>query len=209
MKTYILLYLLLASSVFSLDLTKFKSGDLIFQTLSTSFGDGVQDTTKSDWAHVGILKWQDNDLFVVEATVPRVKITPIAKFLKNCKNKIAVTRLTYLDKDQINKMIQRAETHLGKYYDTYFVLNDVNKLYCSELVYDALNHVLPNTFKSSPMDFSGALDYWKKYFKNRPIPQGEPGVSPEDSYILKDSLLIYHYKKTTQQIYKFEKLYAK
>ncbi|PCJ19528.1 MAG: hypothetical protein COB02_07220 [Candidatus Cloacimonadota bacterium] len=207
MKIYYLLLLILISPSFSLDLTKFHSGDFIFQTLSSSFGDGVQDTTKSEWSHVGILKWSKGELFVVEATVPRVKITPITRFLKNCKNRVAVTRLNYLSNIQIVKMILRAETHLGKKYDSYFLLNDTNKLYCSELIYDALNHILPNTVKSSPMDFSGALEYWKRYFKDHPIPQGEPGISPEDAYTLNNSTLIYHYKK--DKIEKFELLYLK
>ena len=190
-----------------------KPGDILFQRLSSSFGSAVEGTTGSLWRHVGILKKEEGKWLVVEAIPPRVRKTPLDLYLKRCKNRYAVSRLIQWEKNELQTMIERAESHLGKPYDGVFVLDDTLEIYCSELVYDAINHVRgKGSLKGKPMDFSGALEYWKKYFerKNRPIPQGKPGISPEAVYLYKQSQVVYHYKKEqgiSKRVEVFELLY--
>jgi hypothetical protein len=177
--------------------TNFCSGDIIFQNLQSGFGDGVQSSTNSEWAHVGIIVEEHNGLFVIEATFPGgVRIIPLNRFLKNCRYRYSVIRPTFLTSQQIHKMIQRAKLHLGKPYDKYFVIDNVEKIYCSELVYDAINYSTGEKILSThPMDFKPAWDYWKKYFGEHPIPQGEPGISPENVYTMNDCEMVYHYNE--------------
>jgi len=178
-----------------------KSGDILFQRLSSSFGSAVEGSTDSLWSHVGILKNEDGKWLVVEAIPPRVRKTPLEAYLKRCKNQYAVTRLIQWDETELQEFIRRAESHLGKPYDGIFVLDDTEELYCSELIYDGINYVRGfGSLKGKPMDFSGAIEYWKRYFKrkNRPIPQGEMGISPEAVYRYRQAVLVHHYEKATQ-----------
>lgn len=174
-----------------------RTGDILFQKLNSSFGSAVEGATSSPWSHVGILKNENNRWIVIEAIPPKVRKTPLEDFLGRCKNQFAVTRLRNWSEVEIKKLIDRAELHLNKTYDYVFVLDDVGDLYCSELVYDAINVVKGvGTIKGRPMDFSGALDYWKKYFKQRDtkVPQGEPGISPADVFNFKGAAVIFHFQ---------------
>lgn len=173
-----------------------QAGDIIFQKLNSSFGSAVEDTTSSPWSHVGILNFEEEQWFVVEAIAPRVRKTPLRMYLERCKNQFAVTRLSSWHPNDIKRFISRAKSHLDKNYDGVFVLDNVDELYCSELIYDAINYVKGNgTIKGKAMDFSAAIDYWRKYFerKQTPIPQGEPGISPADIYDYSGASLVYHY----------------
>ena len=182
-------------------------GDLILQNLNSSFASGVSGATKSPWAHVGIVDSNDNNFVVLEASFGGVVATPLKRYLERCKQRYAVVRLKFSRK-VIHSVVERSRTHLGKPYDYTFKLNEINKLYCSELIYDALQWVLKsnNPVQPSPMDFSGALSYWEKYFKrhNSPIPQGELGVSPNDIFVMPKAEVVYKYKFPTDR---FEVMY--
>ena len=97
---------------------------------------------------------------------------------------------------------------MGKPYDYLFRINEVDTIYCSELIFDALDHALnfSNPITPKPMDFSGAIEYWNKYFQRHgsDVPQGKPGVSPHDIFQIAGGVLIFHYDKSQ---FNFDKLY--
>lgn len=179
-----------------------REGDIILQNLKSSFASGVSDATKSPWAHVGIIDLNEKEFVVLEANFRGVVATPLTKYLDRCKGRYAVVRLQ-MNNQIIRSVVRRARSHLGKPYDYTFRLNEVETLYCSELIFDALKWALKsqNPVQPSPMDFSGALNYWQKYFKrhNSPIPQGEPGVSPHDIFVMKKAQVIYKYEFPTEK----------
>tara|TARA_Y100000589_G_scaffold326799_1_gene367290 strand:+ start:1000 stop:1647 length:648 start_codon:yes stop_codon:yes gene_type:complete len=182
-------------------------GDLVLQNLSSNFASGVSGATNSPWAHVGIIDKYNDQLVVIEANFKGVIRTPLTVFLERCKRRYSVVRLS-LPLSVISKILARANTHIGKTYDYLFRLDELDTLYCSELIYDSLNYVLKtdNPLSPKPMDFNGAMDYWTKYFKRHgsPVPQGEPGVSPHDVFKITGGRLIFHYDKSDQL---FQKLY--
>ncbi len=190
-----------------------REGDILFQHLNSAFGGGVQDATGSHWSHVGIVKEEATGFFVLEAIFSGVRKTQLSHFLRGCKFKFAALRPKNWSHEEISKFIQRASSHLGKPYDRAFELGDRDEIYCSELIYDALQATEgKDKIKPSPMDFSKALPYWTRYFKrlNTPIPQGEPGVSPEAVFQFQKAKLIYHYKWNTAPRKRiFEALYTR
>ncbi|MEE2924704.1 MAG: YiiX/YebB-like N1pC/P60 family cysteine hydrolase [bacterium] len=176
-----------------------KLGDFVFQNLSSNFASGVSGATDSIWSHVGIIDEKDNQFVVIEANFKGVIETPLNVFLQRCKNRYSVVRLSLSD-DILSRVVSRAKSHLGKNYDYLFRIDEVDTLYCSELIFDALDHTLSfsNPISPKPMDFSGAIDYWTKYFERHgsQIPQGAPGVSPHDLFLISGGSLIFHYDKT-------------
>lgn len=183
-------------------------GDFIVQSLSGSFASGVSGATNSPWSHVGIVDSSGSEYVVIEANFGGVVATPLLSYLQRCKHKYAVIRMN-LDSETMLKIVKRSRSHLGKPYDHVFRLNEVDTLYCSELIYDALKWVLldQNPLSPSPMDFSGALEYWQKYFNRYavPIPQGDPGVSPHDIFKISGATIIYRFKNLRMR---FKHLYG-
>ena len=185
-----------------------KVGDFVFQNLSSNFASGVSGATNSIWSHVGIVNKKNEQFTVIEANFRGVIETPLNIFLKRCKNRYSVVRLTLPD-DLMNRVLTRTISHLGKQYDYLFRINETDTLYCSELIYDGLEYALSesNPISPKPMDFSGAIDYWKKYFTRHggPVPQGQPGVSPHDIFSITGGEIIFHYDKSQSS---FKKLYG-
>jgi hypothetical protein len=190
-----------------------REGDILFQHLNSAFGGGVQDATGSHWSHVGIVKEKSDGFYVIEAVFTGVRQTHLSHFLRGCKFKFAAIRPQGWTELETSTFVKRALSHLGKPYDRVFDLGDLDEIYCSELIYDALHKARgKNSLKSSPMDFSNALPFWKSYFKRLQtlIPQGKPGISPEAVFQYQNASLIYHYKwnaKPRKRI--FEALYTK
>lgn len=175
---------------------KLKSGDLIFQeSCSNVVGEAIKDVTTSidnySFTHVGIVYIDNQDsIFVLEATHPKVVLTPIAEYLypkdKPCFPKSVVGRL----KDKFLQLIPIAIDEglklVGKEYDYGFVLNN-DKYYCSELIYDILLKANKGTpvFPLNTMTFKSASNNeyssgWVEYFEklNLDIPEGKPGINP-------------------------------
>jgi hypothetical protein len=209
MRSNLIIFFLCLSVAFSA-LPQLKDGDILFQNINTSFGSGVGQSTGSEWAHVGIYFTDpEKGPSIIEATYPQgVIISSLEHFVKSCKNRVAVARFS-IEQKILSDALKRAKTHLGKEYDRYFEEGN-NKLYCSELVMDAINTAANKPLlPSNPMDFTGAWDYWKKYFKNHPIPQGKPGISPQDIFASPHLEVIYHYKDDLLQIQNFNRLYER
>lgn len=214
MKYYILI---LAAALLSFGNTqaqdfKLQNGDLIFQDSGVSnLEKSIQEVTSSldgyQFTHVGIVYIDDRDsVFVLEATTPKLVLTPISEYLYNKSSngtipRSVVGRLKSEFQPLIPEALKIGFTHLGKVYDYGFVLNNDN-YYCSELIYEILKqankgvevfHLAPMTFRDSK---SGkTTEGWTSYFDKhqQPVPEGEPGISP-GSMSLSDVVdIVYRY----------------
>lgn len=117
--------------------SKFKDGDLIFQTSESKQCEAVRIATKSKFSHCGIIYDINGKWLVFEAVQP-VKLTPIEDWIKHGKdNKYVVKRLkdeSVLKPEVLQKMKEYSQQFDGKEYDAYFEWTD-NRIYCSELVW--------------------------------------------------------------------------
>lgn len=176
---------------------KLQNGDLIFQEDCEGNTDNtIKEVTKSigdyRFTHVGIVYVDENDrIFVIEATRPKVQITPLQDYLypenkKGCFPKSVVGRLKDKYQYTIPQALDEALKLVGKEYDDGFILNN-DKYYCSELIYEIFlkanngEAVFPlnvMTFKSSDTckTTKGWIEYFEKY--GLPIPEGELGINP-------------------------------
>ena len=173
-----------------------QNGDLIFQeACSGNMNKAIKEVTSGiegyNFTHVGMV-WIDSlgKTYVIEATHPRVCITPLQEFLypkdQLCPPKSVVGRLKEAYQPLIPLSIEEAKKQVGKEYDDAFDLNN-DQYYCSELIYWALYKANQNkdvfplntmTFKSSP---NGAYaPYWLEHFKKLqiPVPEGQLGINP-------------------------------
>lgn len=174
-----------------------KNGDLIFQEACPSeIENAIKQVTSSiddyQFTHVGMVYIDSNDhVFVLEANIPEVVLTPLNDFLyplnkKECSPKSVVGRLKKEYQYLIPKSLEIGITLIGKEYDYGYVLQN-DSYYCSELIYEILKQanngqeVFPlniMTFKSSDSDQT--TTEWIEYFQRHgfPIPEGELGINP-------------------------------
>ncbi|GHV16777.1 peptidoglycan peptidase [Bacteroidia bacterium] len=191
------LFIILSLNCFQYDDFKLQTGDLIFQESCTgNMGSAIKEVTTSaeeyQFTHVGMVYIDENDsVFVIEATRPKVTKTPLREYLypeneKECPPVSVVGRLKPEYRHCVPKAIEEGLSLIGKEYDNGFVLGD-DTYYCSELVYEILlkandgKPVFPlniMTFKSpeSGEISAGWIEHFKKY--NKPVPEGEPGINP-------------------------------
>ncbi|MDQ6529162.1 YiiX family permuted papain-like enzyme [Flavobacterium sp. LHD-85] len=117
--------------------SKFKDGDLIFQTSESKQCEAVRIATNSKFSHCGIIYDIDGNWFVFEAVQP-VKLTPLEDWIKHGKdNKYVVKRLkddSVLSPQVLQKMKDYSQQFDGKEYDAYFEWTD-SRIYCSELIW--------------------------------------------------------------------------
>lgn len=190
----LLLCLILCSLGHALEI---QSGDVILERVRTSFGAGVEGATGTEWAHVGFVeKDQNGEIRFLEATIPRAQKIPLQKLVKRSKGRLALVRIPSLTKKEIQSVLQYANQQMGKPYDRLFRLHEQESLYCSELIWAGLEAGTDTErMPATPMDFSGAWDYWTKWFGNEPIPQGEPGVAPSDILNVPGAVMLHHYRE--------------
>lgn len=192
----IILLLFFSASTFAQD-SRLRNGDLIFQeACPIDSGNPIKQVTSSienyQFTHVGIVYIDKNDsIFVLEATTPRVALTPLHEYLypsesKNCYPVSVVGRLREEYQPLIPKALGIGLTLVGKDYDYGFVLGN-DKYYCSELIYEILKQanggkeIFPlniMTFKSQ--DTNETAKGWIEHFEKHglPIPEGEDGINP-------------------------------
>ena len=178
-------------------LSLLQNGDLIFQeSCERGVGEAIKEVTQSvdssyHFTHVGMVYINGNDsIFVIEATMPRVKVTPINEYLyptdKECYPISVLGRLKEPYQALISQAINEGLKLVGKEYDYGYVLGN-DKYYCSELIYDMLlkaNEEKPvfdlniMTFKSQKNDIysQGWIDYFEKH--GLAIPEGQLGINP-------------------------------
>lgn len=167
-----------------------RNGDLLFvqnssHLLSQAITKSTQnsdDMASSNYTHVAILEKQPDNLFFVLHASNKYGCVhqSLANFLQGQDGAVDVYRI----KDQLHvnfsKIIQRAKKLLGKPYNFSF-RSDQPGYYCSSFVYEAFKE--DALFHLTPMKFGpngSVLPFWIQYYStlNLPIPNGEPGSSP-------------------------------
>jgi uncharacterized protein YycO len=186
-----------------------KSGDLLFQVgKSTTLSDAIAQVTSGadsvNYTHVGIVSIENDEIFVIEATSPKVRKVSIDTFLNNSRKMngkpiVAVGRLQSKYFDIIPQSIKNAETYLGKPYDYVYSPNN-DEYYCSELVYFAFkNKKGKPVFKAKKMTFcddkGNMTAAWIQHFAKykTPIPEGRKGTNPGDMSKSKEITILYRY----------------
>ncbi|QIK55019.1 hypothetical protein G7051_11990 [Dysgonomonas sp. HDW5B] len=191
---------------------KLQNGDLIFQeSCKGDMGDAIKDVTAGiagyNFTHVGIVSIDitTSEIYVIEATHPKVCITPLDEYLHpkgdKCAPKSVLGRLKGEYQALIPHALNEAEKLTGKDYDDAFDLEN-DQYYCSELIYDILlkaNNGTPvfplnvMTFKSK--DTGEYSPNWITHFEKLgiPIPEGELGINPGAMSQQSDVIDIIHY----------------
>jgi uncharacterized protein YycO len=186
-----------------------QSGDLLFQvSKSTALSEAIAQVTSGadsvDYTHVGIVSVEDGNVFVIEATTPKVRKVIIDTFLNDARRIngqpiVAVGRLSDKYYDIIPQAVKNAETYIGKPYD-YIYSPDNDEYYCSELVQLSFkNKKGKPIFKTQKMTFSdekGRMSRaWKEHFAKlkAPIPESRRGTNPGDMSKSKEITIVYRY----------------
>lgn len=191
---------------------RLQNGDLIFQeSCKGDMGDAIKDVTAGiagyNFTHVGIVSIdaKTNLIYVIEATHPRVCITPLDEYLHpkgdKCAPKSVVGRLKSEYQPLIPQALKATDRLIGKPYDDAFDLSN-DQYYCSELIYDILlkaNNGTPvfplnvMTFKSK--ETSEYSPNWVTHFEKLgiSIPEGELGINPGAMSQQSDVIDIIHY----------------
>ncbi|KAF2340492.1 YiiX family permuted papain-like enzyme [Flavobacterium tistrianum] len=174
--------------------SKFKDGDLIFQTSESKQCEAVRIATNSKFSHCGIIYDINGNWFVFEAVQP-VKLTPIEDWIKQGKDsKYVVKRLkddSVLNPQVLQKMKDYSQQFDGKEYDAYFEWTD-NRIYCSELIWKIYKNAagIELTKLRELKDFNLQDPRVQKILKERygnDIPLEEKVVAPSD---LADSTIL-------------------
>ena len=142
-------------------------GDLLFclsaeENQITKVTEGI-DGSRID--HVGIVHFQRDTLYVLEAVHQGVVLTPIDSFLLRRDSLVLVARLN--DTHGVEQSVRRALHYVGYPYD----------------YLDADGHEI---FPAIPMSFHDktgiVTPFWKDYYARRglEVPEGEPGSNPGD-----------------------------
>ncbi len=164
------------------------SGDLLFLDLDCGeLCDAIEEVTLEQLgvpgprlSHVGIVEVEraSGAASLLEAWPPRVVRTPLAAALARARSggRYPVPALD-------ERAAEAARRRLGIPYDDDFLAGN-GRLYCSELVHEATGR-----FRPRPMVFgrpgSPARATWERHFRGRgrPVPEGEPGLSPLGIYL--------------------------
>ena len=186
-----------------------QTGDLLFQVgKSSELNEAITEATFGEssihYTHVGIALVEHDTVFVVEATLPKVRKTPLDTFLLHSatlaeKPMVAVGRLKQEYREAIPQAIAIAKNLLGKPYD-YVYSPDNDAYYCSELVtlsfLDRQNMPIFETVSMNFRDADGNLPtYWVKHFEkhNAVIPENCQGSNPADLSKSDKIEIVYRY----------------
>jgi len=181
--------------------SKFKDGDIIFQTSESKQCEAVRIATNSKFSHCGIIYDINGQWFVFEAVQP-VKLTPLEDWIGHGKgNKYVVKRLkndSVLTAAILQKMKAYSQQFDGKEYDAYFEWTD-NRIYCSELVWKIYKNAagIELSKLQELKDFNLSDERVLKIIKERygnDIPLNEKVVAPSnlaDSDLLKTVIDTY------------------
>jgi hypothetical protein len=191
-----ILFLFFYSNSYCQNISRFKDGDIIFQTSLSSQSLAIQAATKSKWSHMGIIFFIKGNPYVFEAASV-VTLTPLKAWINRGKGRnYAVKRLRerekYITASTLIEMKRNVKAFQGRSYDSLFDWSD-KQMYCSELVwkvyYQSLGLRLAELQSLRDFDLRPAIVRKKlkeRYGKH--IPYDEPVISPEQ--IFQSDLLV-------------------
>lgn len=188
-----------------------EDGDLLFQELPCRFlCEAIERVTpgyhNADVTHIGMYGKVGDQDYVIEATPPEVKLTPLPEFLSRASDHLGrpsvfAGRLKHEYQHLVPHAMEKAMELKGLPYDRYY-LSGEDAYYCSELVVDAFKHANGGNefFPEKPMSFvdldTGEVhENWKRYYGQlgMNLPVGEPGSSPGDISILPKIKILHRY----------------
>lgn len=169
---------------------KLKEGDIVLQKIPCGdLCDAIIATTPCEenrmFNHCGIVHYENNMPYVIEAIGKEVSMNPLPEFLKRDNSStLYVARLKPEFASFIEIGVKKAIVYVGAPYDDAFLQGSDN-MYCSELVYYSFKKdSAPNLFPMEPMTFKSkdgkTFPAWEAYYKklNMPVPEGKPGINP-------------------------------
>jgi hypothetical protein len=114
-----------------------RTGDLVFETSTSSQSWAIQWATRSPWSHVGIVDVSPDGVYVIEA-LGKVSRTPWTAWRRRALRggELLVMRPRAVPHVQRAAAVEHAKTFLGRRYDPRFGWGD-DRIYCSELVVKA------------------------------------------------------------------------
>lgn len=191
----LLLIALTGCSISNKDDMEWQEGDILFQDIDCGpFCESIEQVTigygGARISHCGIfVRDASQNAFVIESGSRGVVYTPLDSFLQRTTDskgrpKVMIGRINSDYKEFIPDFLRKADSLIGKPYDSYFELNN-DALYCSELVWLAFTvnnkpifDIQPMTFKAPGTDTVFSL--WQSYFDELGItvPEGKPGLNP-------------------------------
>lgn len=167
-----------------------REGDLLFKQVATDdFSKAVAAATNAvdsfNFTHVGVVHWQHDSCYVIEAIEDGVCMTPIVTFMQR-DALVVQARLKPAYSSVIPQAMRDIQAQIGKPYDNYFdAYNDA--YYCSELIQQFFCYQGASIFPAIAMNFKDKTTgeypaYWKEHFQRLsvPIPQGAEGSNPGD-----------------------------
>lgn len=168
-----------------------ENGDLLFvpsvdSGLSGAINNVTQTEKKTSYDHIGILKKEENNLYVLHASPKggsqKQKLHSFLKEQTKSGQKIDVYRLKSEFQSSIPNSVSKAETLIGKPYNFNYILDD-NSYYCSDFVERAFRE--NQIFTLEPMTFidpktNQTNAFWEKFYQDKKlkVPEGEPGCNP-------------------------------
>ena len=172
-----------------------REGDIIFQKLPCGgLCDAIIATTPCKpgmaFNHCGIIHFDNQVPYVIEAIGKAVKQTPLAEFEKRDTDKVVYVGRIKSKAAQVSPLsavnaVVTALQYIGTPYDDAFLPGD-KALYCSELVWECYHDkkgqplfgLQPMTFKSP--NTGTTYPAWTSYYKDigQPIPEGVEGINP-------------------------------
>lgn len=189
MKAKLLAFLLFIQFGFSQKI-KLQDGDLIFQSMHCGeLCDAINQVTEGykgiDFNHMGMVVFQNDSIFVLEASGKEVKLTPYETFASYTNLPMYVGRVKKRYQKLIPDAIEFGLQNIGVPYDDEYLYNN-GKYYCSELIYDCfLASYKKPFFKLKPMTFIAPkskefFKAWQDYYNNlnTEIPEGKLGCNP-------------------------------
>jgi uncharacterized protein YycO len=169
---------------------KLKEGDIVLQKIPCGgLCDAIIETTPCApgrmFNHCGIVHYENNQPYVIEAIGKVVQQSPLPDFLKRDSSSILyVARMKPKYASYIETAVKKAIVYVGTPYDDAFLPGD-DALYCSELIWKVFKkNDSPNLFDMQPMTFKSksgkTFPAWQAYYKDlkMPIPEGKPGINP-------------------------------
>jgi hypothetical protein len=169
---------------------KLKEGDIVLQKIPCGgLCDAIIETTPCApgrmFNHCGIVHYENNLPYVIEAIGKVVQQSPLPDFLKRDSSSILyVARMKPKYAGFIETAVKKAIVYVGTPYDDAFLPGD-DALYCSELIWKVFKkNDAPNLFDMQPMTFKSksgkTFPAWEAYYKDLkiPIPEGKPGINP-------------------------------
>jgi hypothetical protein len=176
----------------TLDKTKLRVGDMLFQDLgNSSLSKSIKKVTPGydgkHFSHVAMMTHYNRQLWVIEACDAIVDTITIDSFVSRTKNPVYVGRLKKEYGREISDASKAVKKYFGIPYDNKY-LDDTSHIYCAELVYYAYKdanygkpffEMKPMTFKDpkSKKTFPGWSKYYQDYFQME-VPEGLPGINP-------------------------------